>query len=128
VTPAVYTIRSLRANLRAAIAAVRESRAPAIIAERGERPVAVLVDYASWAAQHGEDSGAEAAITPATGPAPMNGRPEPRPPVARAQPPQNTAPPADAGWGVGSASPGPGSGEPAPIPAGWRAGKSGWGA
>ena len=127
-TSPVYTIRSLRANLRAAIAAVRESRAPAIIAERGERPVAVLVDYASWAAQHGEDSGAEAAITPATGPAPTNGRRGSRPPVARAQPLQNTAPLADAGWGVESASARPGSGEQAPIPAGWRAEKSGWGA
>ena len=127
-TSPVYTIRSLRANLRAAIAAVRESRGPAIIAERGERPVAVLVDYASWAAQHGEESGTEAVITPATGPAPTNGRREPRPPVARAQPPQNMAPPADAGWGVESAPPRPGSGEQAPIPAGWRAEKSGWGA
>lgn len=127
-TPAVYTIRSLRANLRAAIAAVRESGAPAIIAERGERPVAVLVDYASWAAQHGEDSGTEAVITSATGPAPTNGQREPRPPGARTQPPQNTAPPADAGWGVESASPRQGFGEQAPIPAGWRAEKSGWGA
>jgi len=128
VTPVVYTIRSLRANLRAAIAGVRETGVPAVIAERGERPVAVLVDYASWAAQHGADRGAEAVITPATGPAPTNGRREPRPPVARAQLAQNTAPPADAGWGVESAPPRPGSGEQAPIPAGWRAEKSGWGA
>ena len=127
-TPPVYTIRSLRANLRAAIAGVRDTGLPAIIAERGERPVAVLVDYVSWAAQHGDDSGTEAAITPATGPAPTNGRREPRPPVARAQPPQNTAPPADAGWGVESAPPRPGSGAQALIPAGWWAEKSGWGA
>ena len=127
-TSPVYTIRSLRANLRAAIAGVRETGVPAVIAERGERPVAVLVDYASWAAQHGADSGTEAANTPATGPAPTNGRREPRTPVARAQSPQNTAPPAGAGWGVESASPRPGSGEHTPIPAGWRAEKSGWGA
>lgn len=53
----VYTIRSLRANLRAAIASVRETGVPAVIAERGERPVAVLIDYASWAA--GQEQGAE---------------------------------------------------------------------
>jgi len=128
VTSPVYTIRRLRANLRAAIAGVRETGVPAVIAERGERPVAVLVDYASWAAQHGADSGTEAVITPATGPAPTNGRHVPRTPVARAQSPQNTAPPADAGWGVESASPRPGASEQAPIPAGWRAAKSGWGA
>ena len=51
----VYTIRSLRANLRAAIANVRETGVPAVIAERGERPVAVLVDYASWAAGQEQD-------------------------------------------------------------------------
>ena len=62
---AVYTIRRLRANLRAVIAAVRETGAPAVIAERGERPVAVLVDYASWAAQHGGDDGVLAAVAPA---------------------------------------------------------------
>jgi prevent-host-death family protein len=51
----VYTIRSLRANLRAAIASVRETGVPAVIAERGERPVAVLVDYASWAIREEQD-------------------------------------------------------------------------
>ena len=60
----VYTIRSLRANLRAAIASVRETGVPAVIAERGERPVAVLVDYASWAA--GQEQGAEVWRFPGT--------------------------------------------------------------
>ena len=130
-TPAVYTIRSLRANLRAAIAAARESGAPVIIAERGERPVAVLVDYASWAAQRGESSDVDAAVVldadlVAT-PQRATSQRKTRPTEERAQPSQGAAPSLSAGWGAESAPPHPGSDGQASIPAGWRAETSGWG-
>ena len=130
-TPAVYTIRSLRANLRAAIAAARESGAPAIIAERGERPVAVLVDYASWAAQHGESSDVDAVVVVdadlAAAPQRATSQCKTRPSEERAQPSQGAAPSLSAGWGAESAPPRPGSDGQSSIPAGWRAEKSGWG-
>jgi len=126
----VYTIRSLRANLRAAIAAVRESRAPAIIAERGERPVAVLVDYASWAALQG---GCSTEVAPAVSAERVvasrqtAGDQESRSSAGRAQPAQQDATVGTTGWGSQSTPRGPEMGEQTVLPAGWRAATSGWG-
>ena len=111
VTPPVYTIRGLRANLRAAIEGVRTTGVPAIIAERGERPVAVLLDYAFWAARQ-DSRGAEAAITEHATPQPTAGRPE------------DAAAPAGTGWARSGA---PDTAEQVAIPAGWRAVTNGWG-
>ena len=124
-TSPVYTIRSLRANLRAAIAGVRDTGVPAIIAERGERPVAVLVEYASWAAQQG-GSGAEVA-EPIAAPQRTTEERDSHCPVAREQPAQEPSPSGTTGWGSQSAPRGMETGEPAAIPAGWRAATSGWG-
>lgn len=91
----VYTIRSLRANLRAAIASVRETGVPAVIAERGERPVAVLVDYTSWAA--GQEQGAEVRRLPS-----MAGAVQPASNIVGADGPGPIPPgwlPARNGWG-----------------------------
>ena len=128
-TAPVYTIRSLRANLREALATVRETGVPAIIAERGERPVAVLVAYASWAAQRGDGSHCEmrAWAEPPAGSGRTNGHPEPDPQVGAAQPAQSAAPPLPAGWGVESVPARTAAGEQTAIPPGWRVEKSGWG-
>jgi len=126
----VYTIRSLRANLRAAIAGVRDTGVPAIIAERGERPVAVLVDYATWVAQQdGCSAEAPMAVSAERVVAPRQtaGQQESRPSAERAQPAQQDASGGTTGWGSQSASRRPETGEPAAIPAGWRAATSGWG-
>ncbi len=91
----VYTIRSLRANLRAAIANVRETGVPAVIAERGERPVAVLVDYASWAAR--EERGGEVRRFPS-----LAAAAEPAGSTANAEAPGPIPPgwlPSGSGWG-----------------------------
>lgn len=122
---AVYTIRRLRANLRAIIATVRETGAPAVIAERGERPVAVLVDYASWAAQHGGDDGI-ALMAPGAGLDPGNAR-APLPAADPERPPASTAQPLPAGWGGASPPQRPGADGGAAIPAGWRVAMGGWG-
>jgi prevent-host-death family protein len=128
----VYTVRSLRANLRAAIAAVRETGVPAVIAERGERPVAVLVDYARWAAQPGGQSGADAILAEGAERVAAPKRPssqrETRSSEERVQPQRGAAPPLANGWGGANGPRGPETGEQAPIPAGWRAEKRGWGA
>lgn len=123
---AVYTIRRLRANLRAVIAAVRETGAPAVIAERGERPVAVLVDYASWVAQHGGDDGALAEMTFGAGLDPGNAR-EPRPAAEPERPAASAAPPLPAGWSGASPTARPNTDGGAAIPAGWRVATGGWG-
>jgi prevent-host-death family protein len=126
----VYTIRSLRANLRAAIAGVRATGVPAVIAERGERPVAVLVDYATWVAQQGGTSVAAPAaeITRQIVAARQaTSEREPRPAAARAVPVQQDATVGTTGWGSQSTPRGPEKGEQAAIPAGWRAAASGWG-
>ncbi len=128
-TAPVYTIRSLRANLREALATVRETGVPAIIAERGERPVAVLVDYASWAAQQSDGShcGMRAWTEPPAGSGRTNGHPEPAPLVRAAQPAQSAAPPLPAGWGGASTPARTAAGEPAAIPPGWRVAQDDWG-
>ncbi len=128
-TAPVYTIRSLRANLREALATVRETGVPAIIAERGERPVAVLVDYASWAAQQGDGGRCEmrAWAEPPAGSERTSGHPEPDPLVGPAQAAQSAAPPLPAGWGGASTPARTAAGEPAAIPPGWRAATGGWG-
>ena len=129
-TAPVYTIRSLRANLRAAIAGVRDTGLPAIIAERGERPVAVLVDYASWAALQG---GCSTEMAPAVSAErdvasrQTAGQQEARPSAGRAQLAQQDACDGTTGWGSQSTPRGPETDEPAAIPAGWRAATSGWG-
>ncbi len=123
---AVYTIRRLRANLRAVIAAVRETGAPAVIAERGERPVAVLVDYASWAAQHGGDDGVMVEIAAAAGPNPDSAS-EPRPAAEQAQSLPGLPPALPAGWGGASPTARPSSDGQAAIPVGWRVATGGWG-
>ncbi len=122
---AVYTIRRLRANLRAVIAAVRETGAPAVIAERGERPVAVLVDYASWAAQHGGDDGI-ALMAPVAGLDPGNGC-DPLPAAEPERPVASAAPPLPAGWGGASPTQRSHTDGQAAIPAGWRVAAGGWG-
>jgi len=130
VTSPVYTIRSLRANLRAAIAGVRDTGLPAIIAERGERPVAVLVDYETWVAQQGGSSVAAPAAESTrqiVAPRQVTSEREPRPAAARAVPAQQDTTGGTTGWGSQSAPRGPETGEQAAIPAGWRATTSGWG-
>ncbi len=122
---AVYTIRRLRANLRAVIAAVRETGAPAVIAERGERPVAVLVDYASWAAQHGGDDGT-AVMAPVAGLDPGDARAL-LPAAEPERPPASTPPPLPAGWGGASPPQRSHTDGQAAIPAGWRVAAGGWG-
>ena len=125
-TAPVYTIRSLRANLREALATVRETGVPAIIAERGERPVAVLVAYASWAAQHGGDDGMAMEIAAAAGPSPDSAS-EPRPAAEQAQSLPGLPPPLPAGWGGASPTARPNTDGQAGIPAGWRVATGGWG-
>jgi len=130
VTSPVYTIRSLRANLRAAIAGVRDTGLPAIIAERGERPVAVLVDYATWVAQQsGCSAEAPMAVSAERVVAPRQtaGQQEARPSAGRAQPAQQDATVGPTGWGSQSTPRGPETGEQTVLPAGWRAATSGWG-
>ncbi|MCX6031830.1 MAG: hypothetical protein NT169_21330 [Chloroflexi bacterium] len=59
----LLNVRNPQANLRAALAEVRTTRRPLIIAERGTRPSAVLLDYATWcalAAPPGTGAGAAA--------------------------------------------------------------------
>ena len=128
-TATVYTIRSLRANLREALATVRETGTPAIIAERGERPVAVLVAYASWAAQQGDGThcGMRAWTEPPAGSGRTNGQHDPDPQVGAAPPAESAAPPLPAGWGGASTPARTVAGEQAAIPPGWRVEKSGWG-
>jgi len=112
------------------IAIDRDTGLPAIIAERGERPVAVLVDYTSWAALQGGCStemplavSAERVVASRQ----TSGQHESRPLAGPAQPAQQDATVGMTGWGSQSAPRGPDTGEPAALPAGWRAATSGWG-
>lgn len=47
---ATYSVRSFRAHLAAALALARTAGRPIIVAERGERPLAVVLDFATWEA------------------------------------------------------------------------------
>ena len=79
----LLNVCDLRANLRAARAEVRTTRRPLIIAERGTRPSAVLLDYATWCAL-AAPPGTGTDVTPA--PAPPRAHPSPRSPLALALP------------------------------------------
>ncbi len=49
-TAATYSVRDFRGHLAAALAQARATGRPVIVAERGERPLVVVLDFAAWEA------------------------------------------------------------------------------
>ena len=47
---ATYSVRNFRAHLAAALSQARATGQPVIVAERGERPLVVVLDIAAWEA------------------------------------------------------------------------------